>query len=88
MLLEESFTIGQHCIVGLLFINIRWVDGTESNLNNGGQDRDLHCIYLRKKNGQPYLYRVIVQRYNAVKYVGSAKTLEEAKVIRDAYLRE
>ena len=66
--------------------NLRWVNGTESNLNNGGQDRENHCIYERKKNGQFYLYKVIVQRYNKPKYVGSAKTIEEARTIRDTYL--
>ena len=66
--------------------NLRWVNGTENNLNGGGQDRENHCIYERKKNGQFYLYKVIVQRNNVCKYVGSAKTLEEAKTIRDAFL--
>lgn len=66
--------------------NLRWVDGTESNLNNGGQDRENHCIYLRKKNGQPYLYRVMVQRYGNPIYIGSAKTLDEAKLLRDKEL--
>lgn len=62
--------------------NLRWVDGTESNLNNGGQDRENHCIYHRKDRG---IYRVMVQRYGKTEYVGSAKTLEEARAIRDAY---
>ena len=68
--------------------NLRWVNGTENNLNNGGQDRENHCIYLRKKNGQPYLYRVMIQRYGKTTYVGSAKTIEEAKELRDKYFNE
>jgi hypothetical protein len=63
--------------------NLRWVNGTENNLNNGGQDRENHCIYHRKDRD---IYRVMVQRYNVPKYVGSAKTLEEARAIRDEYL--
>lgn len=66
--------------------NLRWVNGTENNLNNGGQDRENHCIYLRKKNGKPYLYKVVIQRYGVCKYIGSCKTLEEAKQLRDANL--
>lgn len=63
--------------------NLRWVDGTENNLNSGGQDREMHCIYYRKDRGT---YRVIVQRYGVSTYVGSTKTLDEAKALRDEIL--
>ena len=63
--------------------NLRWVDGTESNLNNGGQDRKNHCIYYRKDRD---VYRVIIQRYGVATYVGSVKTMDDAKVLRDSYL--
>lgn len=65
--------------------NLRWVDGTENNLNSGSQERETHCIYYRKDRN---IYRVMVQRYGTTTYVGSSKTFEEAKQIRDAYLRK
>lgn len=62
--------------------NLRWVDGTESNLNNGGQDRDLHNIYWKNSHK---VYRVRVQRYGITHYIGCRKTIEEAKAIRDQW---
>lgn len=62
--------------------NLRWVNGTENNLNNGGQDRELHNIYYRKDRN---MYRVIIQRYNKIIHLGTFKSIEEAKKARDDF---
>lgn len=60
--------------------NLRWVNGTENNLNSGSQDRELHNIYYRKDRN---MYRVIIQRYGKPIYLGTYNTIEEAKQVRD-----
>jgi hypothetical protein len=62
--------------------NLRWVNGTENNLNSGGQDRDLHNIYYRKDRN---VYRVWIQRYAIIHRLGQFKTIEEAKKVRDEW---
>lgn len=61
-------------------INLRWVNGTESNLNNGGQDRDLHNIYWK---GSHKVYRVWIQRYGIKIKLGQYKNLDDARAVRD-----
>ena len=60
--------------------NLRWVNGTESNLNNGGQDRDLHNIYWKRSHK---VYRVWIQRYGITIRLGQYKTLDDARAVRD-----
>jgi hypothetical protein len=62
--------------------NLRWVDGTENNLNSPSQERQTHNIYWVEERKY---YKVIIQRYGVAKYCGSAKTIEEAIAIRDSY---
>ena len=61
--------------------NLRWVNGTENNLNSPAQERKNHNIYWREDSK---LYKVVIQRYGVAKYCGSAKTIEEAIKIRDS----
>jgi hypothetical protein len=60
--------------------NLRWVNGTENNLNNGGQDRDLHNIYWKKSHK---VYRVHLQRYGTTIKLGQYKNIEDARAVRD-----
>ena len=62
--------------------NLRWVNGTENNINSCRQDRDLHNIYFKKDRN---VYRVIVQRYWIVYKLGQYKTIEEARAVRDQW---
>ena len=62
--------------------NLRWVNGTENNLNSRNQERDNHNIYYKKGRN---VYRVSIQRNYEIMKLGQYKTIEEAKKVRDNY---
>lgn len=58
--------------------NLRWVNGTESNINR--QARDLHNIYWKRSHK---VYRVWIQRYGIKIKLGQYKNLDDARAVRD-----
>lgn len=63
--------------------NLRWCSCSENQINKPVKNEEHRNIEFNKSSK---LYIVVVKRDKKKHYVGSAKTLEEAKTIRNAFL--
>jgi hypothetical protein len=62
--------------------NLRWVTYSENNLNKKLRESDTYGITWNKKQS---IYHIRIRDNNKQKYIGRAKTLTDAKVLRDTY---
>ena len=65
--------------------NLRWVSRSENCLNTKSRDRELFGIYYREKKQK---YQVVLTIDRKLKSIGYRKTLEEATILRDTFLKQ
>lgn len=61
--------------------NLRWVNKSENEINKPVKDEEMRNI-VKNKNS----YTVRMKRQGRMIYIGSAKTLEEAKMLRNLHI--